>query len=102
MVYMGSFRIILDVLTLVVECITRMIVSEPLAFAVYVLIAGALAAACWYGCCALAGWLWNKRFHFRIGHHLLCALSAILTFCFALTFICAHRMEDVSIEIINA
>ncbi|PTN08175.1 hypothetical protein [Mangrovibacterium marinum] len=54
-----------------------------------------LAVLCWFIC----SWytkLWNKSFQVSTKHHLLCALSALLTFFFVLAFVGIRNLRPVA------
>jgi len=65
-----------------------------------ILLALALGALCWVGCSFYTK-LWNKRFHVRMQHHLLCAVAAALTILFTITYHAVGNLEHIVNGIID-
>jgi hypothetical protein len=91
----------LDFIVLIALCCGAMLATEPQIFGVYAVGGFIVAGLCWY-CCSIYTRLWNRRFHLKLRHHLICAFSALLTFCFVLTFACMSHLKDASIASIAA
>ena len=73
-----------------------MIAKTPQTFATTLVVGVLLAAGCWK-CCGLFARLWNQHFHLRPVHHLACGFSALLTFCFVLTFASMQHIREATI-----
>lgn len=56
-----------------------------------------LAVFAWW-LCGFSMWLWNRRFHMRLGHHLLCAITAIVTCSACFVFQCLGQVESHALE----
>ncbi len=74
-----------DLLSLLIGSIPIYIAKDPGGFRLALLIGLVLAALCWYICSVYAR-SWNRRFHIRFSHHVLCAFASILTLFFAVIF----------------
>jgi len=68
--------------------------------ALLILLALALGALCWVACSYYTR-LWHKRFHVRAQHHVLCAIAAVLTAMFTVTFRAVANLEYIANEIIE-
>jgi len=82
---------------ILLECIAEV---DRSVFWGVVLLALALGALCWVGCSFYTK-LWNKRFHVRIQHHLLCAVAAVLTILFTVTYHAVGNLEYIANRIID-
>ena len=65
-----------------------------------VLLSLALGALCWIVCSYYTR-LWHKRFHVRAKHHLLCAIAAIFTIIFTITYSAVGNLEYIVDDIID-
>jgi len=83
---------------IVIKCISSIMSSGE--FFTAVLLAIALGALCWVACSYYTR-LWNKRFHVRFQHHLLCAFAAILTVIFTVQFRAVGNLELIVDDIIE-
>ena len=70
------------------------------AFFGILLLALALGALCWVACSYYTR-LWNKRFRVKLHHHLLCAVAAVMTVVFTITFYAVGNLELIVDEMIN-
>ncbi len=59
-----------------------------------------LAIICW-GICASYTKLWNKRFHIRLKHHILCGLAAILTILFVIYYYGVGNLKNLSVDLVD-
>ncbi len=76
---------LLDLLSLFVGAIAIFIVKNPHGFEGAVAVGLLLAGLCWYGCYVYTR-LWNKRFHVKPIHHVLCAIAALITLLFSVLY----------------
>ena len=84
-----------DFLDIIFQCIAAVDSS-----ALLILLALALGALCWVACSYYTR-LWHKRFHMRTQHHVLCAIAAVLTAMFTVTFRAVANLEYIANEIIE-
>ena len=68
--------------------------------ALLILLALALGALCWVACSYYTR-LWHRRFRIRFQHHLLCAIAAVLTALFTVTYRAVENLEYITNEIIE-
>jgi len=66
-----------------------------------VLLSLALGALCWIACSYYTR-LWNKRFHVKLRHHLLCGIAALLTVIFTVLFYTVGNLEFIVNEMIDS
>jgi hypothetical protein len=77
--------LILDLLSLLTGSVAIYSVRNPTGFRLAVFVGVVLALVCWYGCYAYTR-LWNRRFHVKPIHHVLCALAALITLGFSVLY----------------
>ena len=70
------------------------------AFFGVVALALTLGVICWVACSYYTR-LWNKRFRVKLQHHLLCAIAAIATVIFTVTFQAVGNLETIVDDIID-
>lgn len=76
---------LLDLLSLLGGAVAVFFLKNPRGFVLAVAVGVLLAALCWYGCFAYTR-LWNRRFHVKPAHHMLCAVAALITLLFSLLY----------------
>ena len=64
-----------------------------------IVVAIILGGVCWLACSYYTK-LWNKRFHVKIQHHLLCAFASIMTIIFTIHFRAANNLEFIADDIV--
>ncbi|MDR1866247.1 MAG: hypothetical protein LBR08_11835 [Bacteroidales bacterium] len=59
-----------------------------------------LAILCWVICVYYTK-LWNKRFHVKAQHHLICGIAVALTFLFSIGYYAFGNLENIVLEIVD-
>jgi hypothetical protein len=89
----------IDFLTIVLMSVNR-IFAEVRMLGLYAIIALILAIVCGYSCHVFAR-LWNRRFHHRLIHHLVCGFSATVMFLFVLIFFGTGHIGETCLTVID-
>lgn len=66
--------------------LTATMKDETMAFPISLLIGAAAGVLCWF-LAAKSAALWNKRYYLKVGLQILCAIAALLSIVYALTFV---------------
>ena len=76
---------ILDLLSLLGGAVVVFFAKNPKGFELALAVGLLLAGLCWYGCYTYSR-LWNRRFHVKPVHHVLCAVAALITLLFSILY----------------
>jgi hypothetical protein len=70
-------------------------------FIAFGLLKSILLAGLTWVLCGFSMWLWNRRFHMRIAHHLVCAFAAVITCSAVFVFQCLGEVQNYAIKDLN-
>jgi hypothetical protein len=70
-------------------------------FIAFGLLKSILLAGSTWALCGFSMWLWNRRFHMRFAHHLVCAFAAIITCSAVFVFQCLGEVQNYAIKDLN-
>jgi hypothetical protein len=93
-------RSVIQFIELAGDCVEQYRDAFAGKFAVTIVAAVLLGALGWF-VCAKWTYLWNKAFHARRFHHLLCGLVAVMTFFFVVLYPSLGMLEGVASAYIN-
>jgi hypothetical protein len=88
-----------DFFHIIVDCIAKFKQDEFVTFLATLIVGVLLGGGSWL-LCSYYSRLWNIRYRVTLTHHLLCAVAAILTVIFTLTFVSLKYTKDIAYSII--
>jgi hypothetical protein len=92
---------LLDLVSLLLGCITIFHAKEPEVFAMTLLAGVILAGVCWYVCTVYTHY-WNRRFQVTLIHHILCGFASICTLIFIVLFVSLFYTKEAALASIEA
>ena len=90
-----AMKSLAEVLQLAVHCVQYLLTTNGFKFALS-LVFGLLLGALGYWAASAFSRLWNRSFHLRGIHHLLCASALLLTVLFSMVYVGVDAMESVA------
>lgn len=86
-----------DLIDILSQCVTAI---DRGTFYFLILLSLVLGGLCWVACSYYTR-LWNKGFHVKLQHHVLCAIAALLTVVFTIRFYAVGNLELIVDEMID-